>query len=77
MAPQEDAFADAGIPSMSTGFDSQATNFGGPAAPADDYTEEEQALLRKVEEENEERKRKLYEKMQAESEAKRERKAAA
>ena len=76
MAPQEDAFADAGLPSMSSGFDSQAA-FSGPPAPAEDYTDEELQLLKKVEEENEDRKRKLYEKMQEESEKKRERKAAA
>lgn len=51
--------------------------FGGPPAPVDDYTEEERILLAAVEEENETRKRGLYEKMQKESELKRERKAAA
>ena len=77
MNMQEDAFADAGLPSMMEAQPDFTSGFGGPAAPADDYTEEEQTLLRQVEEENEQRKRMLYEKMQKESEAKRERKAAA
>ena len=76
MNSQEDAFADAGLPSMGSGPD-YSQGFGASAAPAEDYTEEEQQLLRQVEEENEQRKRALYEKMQNESEQKRERKAAA
>lgn len=76
MSSQEDAFADAGLPSMGGGMEFNA-GFGGPPAPVDDYTEEERVLLQQVEQENEDRKRRLYEKMQAESEAKRERKAAA
>ena len=39
MNMQEDAFADAGLPSM--GQPDFSAGFGGPAAPADDYTEEE------------------------------------
>jgi len=44
MNAQEDAFADAGLPSMGQpmGFDQ---GFGGPPAPTDDYTEEERVLL--------------------------------
>jgi len=75
MSSQEDVFADAGLPSMSTNPDMSQGFGGGSPAPADDYTEEEQQLLRQVEQENEERKRMLYEKMQKESEMKRERKA--
>lgn len=77
MSSQEDVFADAGLPSMSTGPDMSQGFGGGSPAPAEDYTEEEQQLLRQVEEQNEERKRMLYEKMQKESEMKRERKAQA
>ena len=49
MNSQEDAFADAGLPSMSNdmgmgGMD-MGGGFGGPAAPVDDYTEEERVLL--------------------------------
>ena len=41
MNSQEDAFADAGLPSMSVQPDF-SQGFTGSAAPADDYTEEEQ-----------------------------------
>lgn len=76
MSGQDDVFADAGLPSMSTGPD-MSQGFVGSPAPAEDYTDEELQLLRQVEEQNEERKRMLYEKMQKESEQKRERKAQA
>ena len=76
MMGQDDVFADAGLPSMSTGPD-MSQGFSGSPAPAEDYTEEELELLKQVEEQNEERKRTLYEKMQKESEMKRERKAQA
>lgn len=45
MSSQEDVFADAGLPSMSTGPD-MSQGFSGSPAPAEDYTEEEQQLLR-------------------------------
>ena len=76
MGNQDDVFADAGLPTMG-GPDMSSGFPAGSPAPVEDYTEEEQALLRQVEEQNEERKRMLYEKMQKESEMKRERKAAA
>ena len=41
MNMQEDAFADAGLPSMMEAQPDFTSGFGGPAAPADDYTEEE------------------------------------
>ncbi len=44
MTAQEDAFADAGLPDMGQPMDFNA-GFGGPAAPVDDYTEEERQLL--------------------------------
>jgi hypothetical protein len=46
MSSQEDVFADAGLPSMSTNPDMSQGFGGGSPAPADDYTEEEQQLLR-------------------------------
>jgi len=49
MASQEDVFADAGLPSMSTGPD-MSQGFVGSPAPAEDYTDEELELLRQVEE---------------------------
>jgi hypothetical protein len=80
MNAQEDAFAGADVMggmSMPSSMDMNQGFGSSSAAPADDYSEEELMLLRKVEEENESRKRMLYEKLQKESEMKRERKATA
>ena len=44
MNAQEDAFADAGLPAMGQPMDFNQ-GFGGQAAPADDYTDDERVLL--------------------------------
>ena len=77
MQSQEDAFASAGLiePGMGgANMMSGGSDFSQFGPGADDYTEEELQLLKDVEQANEDRKKALYEKLQQESEGKRQRK---